>query len=87
MPMDVQDILKIKASTRNDSDFLAWNPEKNGVFTVKSAYHLAFEEQLRQDGRHATSMNPLGQSAYWKLIWQWYQPKFAFSHGRWRAMQ
>jgi hypothetical protein len=68
--MQASEILKIHTSGRNEDDFLAWHPEKFGVFTVRSAYRLALEEQLRSDGRHATSANPLGTSTDWKLIWQ-----------------
>jgi ribonuclease HI len=68
--IDVHEILKIQTSRRNDPDFIAWNPDKTGVFTVRSAYRLAFEEQLRAEGRQATSSEPLGASPDWKCIWQ-----------------
>jgi hypothetical protein len=70
LPIDVQEILKIRTSNRNDEDFIAWHHEKLGMFTVRSAYRLALEEQLRAAGRQATSAQPLGRSADWKLIWQ-----------------
>ncbi|KAM0912194.1 hypothetical protein ACQ4PT_012903 [Festuca glaucescens] len=70
LPIDVQEILKIRTSNRNEGDFIAWHHEKLGMFTVRSAYRLALEEQLRAAGRQATSAQPLGHSAYWKLIWQ-----------------
>ncbi|KAK1621216.1 hypothetical protein QYE76_026733 [Lolium multiflorum] len=38
---DVTAILQIKPSRRNDNDFVSWFLEKNGVFTVRSAYRLA----------------------------------------------
>ncbi|KAM0859522.1 hypothetical protein ACQ4PT_047153 [Festuca glaucescens] len=65
-----KDILKIRTSRRNERDIIAWHPEKSGVFTVRSAYRLAFEEQLRADGWLATSEWPRGESPDWKLIWQ-----------------
>ena len=46
LPIDVQAIVRIRTSSRNDADFLAWNPDKFGNFTIRSAYSLALEEQL-----------------------------------------
>jgi hypothetical protein len=37
LPIDVENILKIKPSRRNDSDFIAWHPDNRGLFTVRSA--------------------------------------------------
>ncbi|KAM0905348.1 hypothetical protein ACQ4PT_017444 [Festuca glaucescens] len=49
---DIDEILKIQTSRRNDNDFIAWHPEKRGVFTVKSAYRLALNASMqRQDIR------------------------------------
>jgi hypothetical protein len=70
LPIDIQEILKIQTSTRNESDFIAWHHEKSGAFSVRSAYRLGREEQLRSEGRQATSAQPLGTSGDWKLIWQ-----------------
>jgi hypothetical protein len=70
LPIDVHEILKIRPSTRNEADFIAWNPEKSGVFTVRSAYRLGLEEMLQMDGRQTTSVRPRGDCADWKLIWQ-----------------
>lgn len=38
LPVDVQKILKINASPILGEDILAWGPERNGIFTVHSAY-------------------------------------------------
>jgi hypothetical protein len=40
---DVDDILKIPIGRARTADYLAWNYTKNGVFTVKSAYHLKMQ--------------------------------------------
>jgi hypothetical protein len=40
-PQEAQLICQIRTSQRNESDFIAWYPEKRGLFTVKSAYDLA----------------------------------------------
>ncbi|KAE8787353.1 hypothetical protein D1007_38755 [Hordeum vulgare] len=39
--MDVEYILKIRASPRLRNDFLFWSPKKSSMFTVRSAYRLA----------------------------------------------
>uniref|UniRef100_A0A453PN93 Reverse transcriptase zinc-binding domain-containing protein n=1 Tax=Aegilops tauschii subsp. strangulata TaxID=200361 RepID=A0A453PN93_AEGTS len=44
---DVREIVKIIASPRMEDDVIAWGPGKYGVFTIKSAYTLAFEEVHR----------------------------------------
>jgi hypothetical protein len=70
LPIDIREIVKIRTSARNENDFVAWNPEPMGVFTVKSAYRLAFELQQRENGRLTTSARPSGDSPEWKMIWQ-----------------
>jgi hypothetical protein len=57
---DVVEILKIKASSRNEEDFIAWYPEKLGIFTVKSAYRLGLSKQMLQQDRGASSARPDG---------------------------
>ena len=52
-PLDADVILKIKNSVRNEDDFIAWAGEKTGIFSVRSAYRIAFEE-----------MNQLNQSSF-----------------------
>lgn len=44
-PVDAEAILKIRTSPRYQPDFLAWNPECNGIFTVRSAYRLGWGKQ------------------------------------------
>lgn len=46
LPVDVHEILKIKASPRLGDDFLAWGAERTGIFTVRSAYQPALEDKL-----------------------------------------
>ena len=70
LPVDVAEIIKIKPSTRNQEDFLAWHPEKRGMFTMRSAYHLALDEKMCNESSGASSNNPSGYRPGWKLIWQ-----------------
>lgn len=40
LPIDVEEIRKIKLYPNETEDFVAWSPDKKGLFTVKSAYYL-----------------------------------------------
>ena len=66
---DIREIMKIKTSKHNEQDFIAWQPEKHGLFSVKSAYRLALKEKMRSQDRGATSVRPDGERPCWKLIW------------------
>jgi hypothetical protein len=50
---DIDDILKIQTSQRNEVDFIAWEPERRGDFTVHSAYCLALHTNMQRQGRGA----------------------------------
>ena len=39
-PMDVEVIANIPLSTRTQADFWAWQHEKSGMFSVRSAYRM-----------------------------------------------
>jgi ribonuclease HI len=67
---DVEEILKIQTSRRNDNDFIAWHPEKRGIFTVKSAYRLALNASMQHQDIGATSARPDGMRPGWKVIWK-----------------
>ena len=51
IPVDVEEILKVKVAKRQADDFIAWNMEKNGVFSVPSVYHLVVSEHIQKTGR------------------------------------
>lgn len=59
-------ILNIKTSTRLDEDFVAWNPDRLGCFSVRSAYQLAIS--LSNMDR-ASSSSGSSLSASWKCLW------------------
>lgn len=69
LPVDVQEILKIKASPRLGADFLAWGAERTGIFTVRSVYWLALEDKLCPSSV-AASRAPDGRRAVWALLWR-----------------
>jgi hypothetical protein len=59
-PNDAAEIFKIQTSRRNEADFIAWFPEKRGLFTVKSAYNMAFDIAIVDTTWGATSSRPDG---------------------------
>jgi hypothetical protein len=48
-PIDIEAILRIRTSRRNDVDFLAWQPDQKGQFSVKSAYAMGMEHKERDE--------------------------------------
>jgi hypothetical protein len=62
--------LSIRTSPGLEADFLAWQPEATGVFTVRSAYRLglALEQQMHAQG--ASSGAPVNDKPVWSKIWQ-----------------
>ncbi|XP_020158424.1 uncharacterized mitochondrial protein AtMg00310-like [Aegilops tauschii subsp. strangulata] len=67
LPPDVNSISSIRTSPRVTDDILTWAPEKNGIFTVRSAYRLAMDERERPLAT-STSRAPDGRRAIWKTI-------------------
>jgi hypothetical protein len=67
---DIEEIVKIKTSRRNDCDFIAWHPEKRGSFTVRSAYRLALHASMQQQDRGASSVRPDGARPSWNIVWK-----------------
>jgi hypothetical protein len=69
---DVEDILKIPVGRAGTADYLAWNYTKNGVFTVKSAYHLKM--QLNR-ARAETRCPRQNIKDVWLCGMRWFQEK------------
>jgi hypothetical protein len=59
---DVQDILKVVIGVPDTEDCPAWNYTKNGVFSVRSAYHFQMKQRRIKAGRSESSRNPLAIS-------------------------
>ncbi|KAK1620559.1 hypothetical protein QYE76_026076 [Lolium multiflorum] len=68
--IDADIILKIKPSRRQANDVLAWQPEKSGSFSVRSAYKLALNELPDQCSFPTTSAHPGGDDPCWPVIWK-----------------
>jgi hypothetical protein len=54
---DVEDILKIPVGCAGAVDYQGWNYTKNGVFSVRSAYHLGMQIKRNQMGNPGPSMS------------------------------
>lgn len=71
MAIEADEVLKIKPSLRIDHDVLAWAHEKNGFYSVWSAYHLLKHEQtasaMAASSETAASESSQSWSSLWKL--------------------
>jgi hypothetical protein len=71
-PMDREVIINIPLSTRRQSDFWAWHFDKNGIFTVRSAYSMLV---LRKNNMTACSNSIARRSSTkadekeWTVLW------------------
>jgi hypothetical protein len=65
---DVEDILKIPVGRTGSADYMAWNYTKNGVFSVRSAYHLKQHLKSMQAGRAGPS-GSIDSHRGWLAIW------------------
>ncbi|KAL0361161.1 UNVERIFIED_CONTAM: putative mitochondrial protein [Sesamum radiatum] len=66
-------IVGIPLSHVHGPDILVWHDSKNGVFSVNSAYHLAFlRERQHRSSTSVTHMhvNGEGMAAAWRFIWR-----------------
>jgi hypothetical protein len=68
---DIEEIIKIKTSPKNEQDFIAWHPEKRGTFTVRNAYRLALAATMQFHAHGATSFRPNGEIPSWKYHPKW----------------
>jgi hypothetical protein len=65
---DVDDILKIHVGHAVTDDYLAWNYTKNGVFSVRSVYHLKRHLKRLSAGTASSSLN-CSEHQGWLTLW------------------
>lgn len=65
-PFEAQQIVNIPVSRRLPVDRLVWHFEKNGLYSVKSAYHLLKNDNSRNIAESSNSSN----LPFWKAIWK-----------------
>jgi hypothetical protein len=63
-----KEILNIRLPSFEVEDSVAWSLEKNGVFSVRSAYRLALDLRNIPPPTTSTSLN--GDRSLWNLIWK-----------------
>jgi hypothetical protein len=67
--IDAEQILQIPLNTHGFEDFIAWGFSQNGIYTVRSAYHLQWRHQFGppagQVVQGSSSANPI-----WRSIWK-----------------
>jgi hypothetical protein len=82
---DVADILRIPVGRAGTRDYIAWNYTKNGIFSVKSAYHLKMQVKRNQQGR-AGSSSSCDEHKGWLALWESEVPGKAKIHV-WRLVE
>jgi len=70
VPFDVEEILKIKPGYRLQEDLVAWAPEPHGQYSVRSAYRLLKEEQMKEESQQNVSSGASLSNEWWKLLWK-----------------
>ena len=53
-----------------EEDFVAWHPDKRGIFSVKSAFCLGLQEMPMMQNMGSSSSRPDGRRPAWDLIWK-----------------
>uniref|UniRef100_A0A2N9G7B6 Reverse transcriptase domain-containing protein n=1 Tax=Fagus sylvatica TaxID=28930 RepID=A0A2N9G7B6_FAGSY len=81
LPHEATIILGIPLSFRNPADSLIWGATKQGIYTVRSGYHLLLHE--RNQAEPGTS-DTTRMSQLWKTIWSVQIPS-KIRHFLWRA--
>lgn len=69
-PVDARRILQIPLNHHAFEDFIAWQPNKSGIFSVKTAYHMQWIQSYRA---HANMMGRPGDSTpltVWSTLWK-----------------
>ena len=70
--IDIQPILSIPICMRNIQDSTAWNFEKKGIFTVRSAYNMLVSIRKRREAwleGNIGSSTTNRESGDWKKLW------------------
>ena len=84
-PSDARDILQIAVGGVGVEDYQAWYYTKNGIFNVKSAYHLAMSRKLARAGQPGSSSSVQRHKGYLG-IWSTNAPGKAKIH-MWRLVR
>jgi hypothetical protein len=67
---DADTILQLNAPERHGTDSVAWQYESNGLFSVKSAYKLAYSLKNNTQSKPGSSATGDNNRTLWNLIWK-----------------
>lgn len=65
-----EEIIKIAIPRSDVKDHIAWHHERNGVFTVRSAYRLAASIQSHTSQSSSSSSGEPQDRSIWDMIWK-----------------
>ena len=82
---DAEDIKKIAIGGPDMEDYLAWNYTKNGIFSVRSAYHLKMQQKRNLAGGVGSSSSVAAHRG-WLALWNARVPGKVKVHV-WRLMK
>uniref|UniRef100_A0A452XY77 Reverse transcriptase zinc-binding domain-containing protein n=1 Tax=Aegilops tauschii subsp. strangulata TaxID=200361 RepID=A0A452XY77_AEGTS len=72
LPYDTAAIQRIPICTRNFKDFWSWGFEKNGIFSVRSAYRMIVATKTRREDwldQRAGTSNTAAVEKSWEFLW------------------
>lgn len=67
---DADEILKIRIPQREEEDFPAWHYEKTGIFSVRSAYRLAWNLARKTSEQASSSSGGADGRKIWDNVWK-----------------
>jgi ribonuclease HI len=68
-PLDASRILQIPLHTRGFDDFISWHGTKNGMFSVRSAYHIEWRHQFNGVTCRSLISGTSPENPTWKILW------------------
>lgn len=84
-PSDAQDVRQIVVGGPGREDYRAWNFTKNGIFTVRSAYHLGMAMKAARKALASSSCSVADHKS-WLELWAADVPNKVKIHG-WRLLK
>ena len=68
--LEAEEVLKIKPSTSILNDVMAWAFEKNGTYSVRSAYRMLKNEQAAKAMAATGEARASREDQAWSLVWK-----------------
>jgi hypothetical protein len=68
--IDVNRILQIPLNIHGFDDFVAWNHNRNGQFSVRSAYHLEWKHCFAPRSGNMATLGTSIHNPVWKTLWR-----------------